>query len=344
MRKLYLPIFAMACMLFPIGSAMCAQKPEVWLVHKEVIDLAQDDSQWAYVAANVDVVGMFIDKIPKYEPDKLSKLAIMLKKHNIKAAVECGGTLSWAPMDNTNGRESARMELKKIQPLLDAGIYPAYLDLDGPIRRVLHPKVDGVERKGFSNIEDCVDQLVEYMRAVREKIPNVQFFAITNFPNWQWKDTPYYWGEGSTHKDWGNYWSVVQVLVKRTKEAGMPLLGITVDNPYDFAIGVVESKNKGVGKIDWMGRVLDLERYVKSQGLEVNMIFNSERGGRTSEKLYYDDTLKFIDEYTARGGSPNRYIIESWYENPTKVVPETEPYTMTALIKAVIEKTKAKDL
>jgi creatinine amidohydrolase len=70
----------------------------------------------------------------------------------------------------------------------------------------------------------------------------------------------------------------------------------------------------------------------------LNLIVNSEAGGNTSDEAFCNDTLAFVDAYRAAGGSPKRWIVQSWYLHPKQVVPESEPHTMTALVRAVIEK------
>jgi hypothetical protein len=58
--------------------------------------------------------------------------------------------------------------------------------------------------------------------------------------------------------------------------------------------------------------------------------------------MFYDETLRYLDTYRKAGGSAHGYIIEGWYRYPTKVVPETEPYTLTNLAKSFIETVKEK--
>ncbi len=42
-----------------------------------------------------------------------------------------------------------------------------------------------------------------------------------------------------------------------------------------------------------------------------------------------------LDRYVAAGGKPDRYIIQSWYAYPKTILPETAPYSPTALVTAV---------
>jgi len=72
----------------------------------------------------------------------------------------------------------------------------------------------------------------------------------------------------------------------------------------------------------------------------VNLIANSERGGMQSDALFAEETQKMVDAYRKAGGRPDRWIVQSWYPNPKRIAPETDPTTMTGLVKAVIERVR----
>ena len=70
------------------------------------------------------------------------------------------------------------------------------------------------------------------------------------------------------------------------------------------------------------------------------MIVNSERGGHESDELFFRETLKMVDTYRQAGGHPTRWFVQSWYPQPEQIVPESAPYSMTALVKAVFQRTR----
>jgi hypothetical protein len=147
---------------------------------------------------------------------------------------------------------------------------------------------------------------------------------------------------------WGDYHEAILKLVAAVKRHDVPLKGITVDNPYDYAMGTMPMPhvtNIDHAKIDWTARILDLERIAHENGLEFNLIINAEESGGANMAQYCKDTLAFQEMYTARGGRPDRWIVQSWYTHPLrdKVVPESKPHTFTWLVKEVIRKTKSID-
>ena len=313
--------------------------PEVWMCHGKPFALLDPDKKWDFVRKHITGIKIYTGGIRKARGPRLAKLgelAKMLKAEGIQMAIECGGTLGGLPLDDTNGVRSAEHELKVVGKYTAAGGRVDFLDMDHPVRRLLSP---GNNREGFKSIDRCADQLVKYMTAVRKGAPQMKFFLLTNFPNWGYRGDVSYHARGPARQDWGEYDDVARTVVAKAKAAKLPLVGITVDNPYGYLMG--EHKSATLAdpkKVDWLKRVRALEDWARSEALQFNLIVNCERGGNTSAKLFYEETLKMVDAYVAAGGKPTRYIVQSWYPNPRKVVPDDEPYTMTALAKAVMLK------
>lgn len=311
--------------------------PEVWMCHKDPLQLLENPAQWAFVLRHISGIKIYIGTLRNAPDDKLRALAKLLRENKIQVAVECGGTLGFARMDDRNGEDSARRELARFNRFYRAGGKIDYLDLDGPVRRLLYAKrKDG---KRFTSIDKAADQLMIYMTKVNEAHPKIRFFLLTNFPNWGYRNVVSYHARGPKRQDWGDYDKIVRAVLRKAKAAGRKFAGVTVDNPYEYAIGEHFSvKLKDPRKVDWIKRIRDYEDFARSRGLEFNFIANSEQGGKTSGVAFAERTLKMIDAYVKAGGKPTRYIIQSWYPHPTRVVPETRPDTMTGLVKAVILK------
>ncbi|MHC4717198.1 MAG: hypothetical protein ACYS5V_09530, partial [Planctomycetota bacterium] len=258
-----------------------------------------------------------------------------LRKHRIPLAVECGGTLGFARLDDSNGQRSARVELRAFDKVYQAGGKIDYLDMDGPVRRLLYPR----SKQGFKSIDRCAAQLMSCMRTHLAAHPEMKFWLLTNFPNWGYRGDVSYHARGPKRQDWGDYDTVVRAVLDHAAKAGLRFAGVTVDNPYEYAIGEYRSARlKDPKKVDWIKRVRAYEDFARSRGLEFNFIANSEAGGRTSGKAFHDRTLKMIDAYVAAGGKPTRYVIQSWYPHPRKLLPETDGESMTATVKAAILK------
>ena len=148
-----------------------------------------------------------------------------------------------------------------------------------------------------------------------------------------------YHARGPQRQDYGDYDAVIGVVLRKLRAAEIPLAGVTVDNPYGYLMGVHPSVNlKDPKSVNWLKRVRSYEDFAREQGLEFNLIVNSERGGNESDERFHRETLAMVDTYRDADGRPTRWFVQSWYPYPKQIVPETAPHSMAALVKAVIER------
>ncbi len=324
------------------GDRRSATAPEVWLCTAAAFDLAGADARWDFVKQHLAGIQLYIDKVNKAAAGDLRALAALVKKTGVKVSIECGGTLGFAPLDGTNGEQSARIELAKIDKWYAAGGKVDYLNLDGPVRRLRYPTRGRKRVPGFTSVQQCARELADYMRAVNRRHPEIQFFLLTNFPNWGYRGGVSYHGRGENRQDWGDYDEVVRTVLRVLDEEGVRLAGVTVDNPYEYLIGEHFSVTlKDPAEVNWLRRVRTYEEFIRARGLQFNLIVNSEAGGKESDRAFSARTLKMLDMYLASGGRPTRYIVQSWYKHPKTIVPEDEPHSLTGLVKAVMERLQA---
>jgi hypothetical protein len=324
-----------------VAAAPTAQ-PEVWLCAGErIADLLRPDAEWPFVKQHLAGIKLYVDQINQAAPEQLAALVRLVKEHRYQVAVELGGCLDFAPMDDTAGEWSARLELAKIAKFYAAGGRVDFLDVDGPIHRLMHPENRRDDRR-FDSVEKAADELIDALRLHRQAHPEVRFWLLSNFPNWGWRGDVSYHARGPKRQDYGDEDEVVRVVLRKLQAAGLALEGVTVDNPYDYLIGEHHSVNlKDPKSVDWLGRVRAYENLAREQGLAFNLIVNSERGGQESDERFCRETLQMVDLYRQAGGRPTRWFVQSWYPHPQQIMPETAPHSMTALLKAVIKQVGA---
>ncbi len=318
---------------------------EVWLcAGGGITNLLRTDAQWPFVLQHLTGIKLYIGQLQRNRRGardmasaQLKQLAQFVRTHHLQVAVELGGCLEFSPMDDTAGEWSARHELKALDNFYSAGGKVDFLDIDGPIRRLMHPK-NSRRGKRFESIEKAADQLVDALRIHHEAHPETQFWLLTNFPNWGWRGDVSYHARGPRRQDYGDYDQVVRIVLDKLKTADIPLEGVTVDNPYGYLTGEHRSvKLRDPKLVDWLGRLRSYEDFAHKNGLAFNLIVNSERGGHESDERFFRETLQMVKTYQKAGGHPTRWIVQSWYEHPKAFVPESAPGSLTALTKAVIQ-------
>ncbi len=331
-------------------AATAGEMPRFSMGHDHMARLGAAGCDWSFVQDNLAVCQLQINAVAYLSPqEELRGLVKILRRKNIAIAVECAYFDRRSTMEDFSGpnpkgihdvprkvlepgvgRETARLEIAKLAPLFAAGGTPDRIVMDGPFRRLMEPNGD---RAAGIPLTDAVKEIIAYMRTWLETYPEIKFTCITNFPNWAWKDYPAYRADKKGHGDW---YPCIRPLVAATKAAQLPLTAIRADNPYEYAQGMIPVPWNAKG-VDWMARLRDLERYAEGEGLDFEMTLNSSYGGMASAQGFYRDTLKFLGAYRESGGTPSLYMIHTWYPFPKKLCPEDEPYTMTNLVKAVME-------
>jgi len=328
-------------------------EPQFWMCHHEAWELGAEPDAWPRVAERCDVITLYIDRVAQANLEDLRRFAKVVRERDIQVAIECAGLCDWRARFGDRAAEmSFQDEFRKVRRFLDpvadggAGGRIDYLQIDGPFRRMFYQRNRRrMERNEYQTLESAGRELVEVLRLWREAVPGIEFYLLTNFPNWGYRGGPGYHGwpyTGQGTMGWGDYAEILEMAVAVTSEGGIPLKGITVDNPFDYAIGAHRSNQpEATANVDWLARIRQLEDDVKAKGLRFGLIFNSQRGGGKetgSDEVYEKETLEFLDLYDKCGGRPDNVIVQSWYHYPIRVVPESTPGTMTHLTRQVIQR------
>ncbi len=345
------------------GDQANAKTPELWLGHYNPERLGDPGHQWPAASDVIDGIEFYINmiayKVPKAE---LVQFCRSIRERGMEVGVS-GGYFDWVsvtdefknPSPTTPiqekermkieagvGAQTARVEMKKLANLIEVAGQIDVVALDGPIRRLLYPGADKGrttpigESEGMKDIQQAVEEIIRYMQVWRESHPNVRFVALTNFPNWGWDGEIAYWGSGPGGMYWGDYQPAIELLLQRCRETGVPLEGVRVDHPFEFATGEFSLHGtkwpkpiKDPMKIEWLPRILALESIVRSSGLKFELIVNSEYGGAHSNEDFAKRSLEYLDLYHAHGGRPDRYILEGWYRFPDRLGPDDQPFTLS---------------
>lgn len=328
----------------PVKQRDLEGTPRVWMNVYYPADLV-DTGKWEYVSANVDTVSLFIDYLNQTDSDTIREFAGMLNRTGIKLGVECAGICDWyadkyvAGTDSL-GKLSAQLEIDRLKRLKKAGKNVDYIIFDHPLTRAIYPNED-YSLPARMTYAQAAEQLAYAMIYWKKEYPDIELIYCVNFPNHGWKGSLAYY-ELVDKYGRGDFYEEFQAMLSAAEKAGVKFYGLLADNPYDYATGKrYSSQEELIANIDWMARLLDLEREVKSKGLVFALFFNSETPGtKGPEGEYYRQTISYINDYTKNGGKPDINFIESWYKYPLESVPESEKYSMTYIVKDVIKQIK----
>jgi hypothetical protein len=327
-------------------------RPQVWMgaiwpgetaAQTPLAQLVAPGADWEFVKQHLDGVVFHVNRIGnpswKYGDARLARLIEILEENHIRVAIEAMGPQPGtvpARDGGTTGADTAHAELAYLDHLYELGGKCSLLNVD----RSLSTSISA----GLSP-DAAIHQLLEFNRVMRADHPDMHIMAIIDLPHWGWENAGSYATppEGRYDKvmGYGDLHHILPQLISEAKRERAPLDGITIDCPHDYAklTKVKERHDRESNNRPLIGRVREVEQLVQEQGLQFNLIVNSEAGGRKSDEEFYNDTLEYVDQYLKLGGHPNRLIIESWYDYPKQLVPESG-HTMTGLAKAVIERVR----
>lgn len=298
--------------------------------------------KWEYVKANINGWLLHINRIGNEHPAKIPDLYFkpfigILKENKIELFVESKSyyydEAHGADIKNI-GYHDAMHDIKFLQRVYDEGYFVSSINFDGAFY--------DYKKAGLSN-QEALDNLIRYYSEIHKKWPDIKLYMLFNFPNWGWKGKPAYRTDiPGENMYMGDAYETYNFVISGIKKSKIPLSGITVDNPYDYAMGIrvptaAEQTGVNIAATDWFARILEFEEMVHNDGYEFSMIFNSQYGGELNGNIYTTNTTYFINKYYRRGGNPDICIMESWYKNPTDWLPESDDSTMAGSVKSAIQ-------
>jgi hypothetical protein len=126
--------------------------------------------------------------------------------------------------------------------------------------------------------------------------------------------------------------------------------GFTTDSPYEGYMKWGGSETQA-DAVKHRQKIRLYEAWLQSNGLEHQLIANSNTGGATGseaerdawDSTYADDSLRSITLHQLEGGRPDKVIFESWYDGPFTLVPETKSGSFANLALRGIKYLKGED-
>jgi hypothetical protein len=190
--------------------------------------------------------------------------------------------------------ERIEREISLVEKLGAMGGRVGYVALQSVLSKPVREEGRVVEYPMQQRIEDVVD----YAKTVRERLPDVQLEIIDALPKdaLDYRD-PYGW------------------LAAALAEEDLELNFVHLDGTY-------EPPQEGA-RITWEG-VKEVESFVKADiGARFGFICISRTGGEASDEALNDNVLDVPRQYASVDGSPNEYVVMSWFPHPGSTIPES---------------------
>jgi hypothetical protein len=303
-----------------------------------------DPHKWPTVLSQANVFKSYImvlpsDPVPgktapELSEEQLKRLGDYARANRLKVALEVGGIrmADTTPNDQA-GEYTAASELRHLKRWTAAGGSLDFLTTDhGVMMTIGAPYVDPdhFKQRGMT-MADAIKELVDYFEIVHREIPTAKlgcieslgFFTVQAPGGKVYSRTvpalPVWW--------FNEYLDMLVDLMTRR--------GLTLDHFHiDFGYEGVYHDGGGKGTLDF-GRILAVEAYAQSKGVEAGVIVNAFHDRSVTNPVpavanrqAYENTLRFFREYMAAGGKADDIVLQTWMPYPDKTGPESEPYTV----------------
>lgn len=88
---------------------------------------------------------------------------------------------------------------------------------------------------------------------------------------------------------------------------------------------------------EWQSQMQQLGRLLHSKGIPLQIIYNGA-GNAGSDEAWIAQAIGHFEQYQTNGSPrPDVVVFQCWTPNPTHVLPESDPRTMTGLIKQYLQ-------
>lgn len=319
---------------------------DIWAMPVEDVweAFGQARDTWRFVQQNVQALALHNNTIAKGTREQLAGLKAVVDRDHLAVVAEIGGLEQWrAPAGDRFGEESAEEEMSWSrlwwQPVEEGGcggVYD-YIILDDPIYRGLYPE----DKDEGRSLDMVANEIADAALLWRERFPQIRLVLGSNFPNWGWKGEPAYFDmpaiKGPLGR--GDYHPMLLRTVEVLKQRAVPLWGLILDNPYDYVEKLaLSNQSERIAPVDFIARLKDVEQTARGLGLKFGLYMNTDLQDlepegilTTAERdaIYYTHVRSYFERVRAAGMEPDFWSTYTWMKSPTKLVPETEPYTQS---------------
>jgi hypothetical protein len=283
------------------------------VAHPDFMRLFDSPSPWPTGLGHVNVMQLRAPWFLRMPLETDQVVVSLLTQHNIALAVPLGFVSSDTCGQGVEGIGSARQQNVYPREMKKRGIQLDYVVMDEPL--YYGHDYGGKNACQFS-ISQVVASVVENVKMIRSYYPNVRFV---------WVEPPQALTVGPRE--------IAEFLDDYKASLGEYPVSVR----FDIAWGRVDKWTR-----EWRADLPGHIRILKARGIGYGIIYNAGRvNGRlpnTDQDWISSAKGNVADWKRTIADTPNQVIIQTWTANPVRIVPESDPSTMTGYLKWFIER------
>lgn len=273
----------------------------------DYMNLFQSESDWQHAASRVKVFTASGAKVldPRWSDSLAIMLADLRRRH---IALEIGilpltGEGEGHCGFHVEGYSAAGQQIANAKRLKAAGAEVSYFAMDEPF---YNGHVFNGKNACHSSIDELAKDAAVKIKQLRAVYPNAAFGDVEpmGIPDAHWI---------SELEQWFDAYQAA---------TGTPLAFFRVDMQW---------------KADWKGQMQQLTTILQRRGISLQMIYNGDGNAGSDENWTAQAVQRFQLYETSGLPKPDVAVFQCWTPNPTHVLPESDPHTMTGLIDQYIQ-------
>jgi len=244
-------------------------------------------------------------------------------KAGLHLSMESGGALC----GKGAGKQSGLNKLQKLHNFLNVGGSFKFIALESVFSRTRAACPEQA-------LNSTAEELSDYAATLASALPEAQLFLYDALPHFSVGNFP-----ANVPKYDMRLEEVLTLLHAAMSARGLKLAGYWMDCPYEYSSGEISPLPSG---FDGFKKIAKAVQVAKGMGLKVGKTFNSQLGGTSSDKAFYDRTMMDFQRTTAvvpstltGGYSFDHVMVETWYPHPLQAAPESTAYTTAYTARAV---------
>jgi hypothetical protein len=263
----------------------------------EFFDLFDEDAAWANAAKRTQAFKLYGGWVAWVASNaELRQVVDYANRHGMALAFEAGPL---TPTDECTGEiegfAGPEEAIRIVQKIKAAGGRIVFVDLEHPYDAATFANAPG--SCGMMP-EEIAQNVSRFIGTVRSVFPDARFGAV----------------ETAQH----DVFHVSRWVEAYRAVMGEDLAYFHLDLDY--------------GQPDWPQRALEIETYLRSQGIEFGLFYLGNWQDASDEEWVARAEDRFVAYEVEYDGHPDHVVFQSWHPHPQQLLPETDPSAFTYLI------------
>lgn len=285
-----------------------AHAQSIWLAPRygaqgavDFMDLFRPDAPWKRAASHVKAFEFSVRLQTLGSDSELSQIMADLRRRRIDLVLDMlpnpgGKEVCGHNVESYSSPGQSLVLAKKIKSL---GGEPGFYHMDEPL---FYGHVYDGQNACHSSIAQIARDVAITIRQIRTIFPAAKIGdvePIMGFPEATWRD------------------DIEQWIEAYQRATGERLASFCVDITWNAP---------------WQHRMQQLEALLKAKGIELHVIYNGNGNDRSDEEWVAHAVQHFQEFESTVARVPDVVQFMSWVAHPTRVLPESDPRTMTGLV------------